>query len=162
MTFLRIRTIRNRSYLYQQTSVRKGKKVRSIMKYLGALGTVGIGGAALGVSIVRDAMGKDKPQYYARPLRGTDQRANRHQEAYERELYEKDRPAFDAHVRHQHARQQRGRDAAKVRAEAAMSRGEKRERAEVKEAAQKKWDEGMEVIREFNEARAAEKLNPEK
>jgi hypothetical protein len=36
MTFRRIRTIKGERYLYERTSVRKGKKVRSIMKYLGA------------------------------------------------------------------------------------------------------------------------------
>jgi hypothetical protein len=153
MTFHRIRTIKGRSYLYEQTNVRKGKKVRSIMKYLGALGTAGVGIGTLGVSMVRDAMGKDKPQHHARPLQGTDQRANRHQEAYERELYEKDRPAFDAHVRDQHSRQQGGRAAAKDRTEAGKSRGEKREQAEAKETAQKKWDADNEAVREFSEAR---------
>lgn len=37
MSFIRVKTIKNRRYLYRQTSVREGKKVRSIMEYLGAV-----------------------------------------------------------------------------------------------------------------------------
>jgi hypothetical protein len=145
MTYLRVKTIKGRRYLYRQTSVRKGKKVHTISQFLGALDGA-ISGAALGVSIAKDVMGKGRTEYYTAPLRGTDQRANRHQEEYERELYEKDRPAFNAHVRNQHDRQQRAKDAAKGQP------GRAKQRA-AKEAADKKAAETMEAVREFNEAR---------
>ena len=52
------------------------------------------------------------------------------------------------------------REAAKTMRESKLSRSERRERAEVKEAAQRKFEETMEAVREFNEARAKEKEPP--
>jgi hypothetical protein len=51
MTFHRVRTIKGKHYLYEQTSVRKGKKVRSIMKYVGAIDGA-IAGVRLGAARV--------------------------------------------------------------------------------------------------------------
>jgi hypothetical protein len=98
--------------------------------------------------------GLAKSKIYTAPLRGTDQRANAHQEAYEQELYEKDREAFNSLTRYQHAKQQRAREAAKEDRASKMSRAEKREQAEVKAEAQRKWDADAAAVKEFNEARA--------
>jgi len=48
MTFLRIKTIKNKKYLYRQTSVRKGEKVKSIMQYVCVLGWIGVAAASPG------------------------------------------------------------------------------------------------------------------
>jgi len=48
MTFLRIKTIKNKKYLYRQTSVRKGKKVKSIMQYVCSLGWIGVASVSPG------------------------------------------------------------------------------------------------------------------
>jgi hypothetical protein len=93
MTFRRIRTIKGERYLYSQTSVRKGKKVRSIMKYLGAIDGA-IAGVGLGISIARDAMEKDKPRSFS-GNRPTDQRHIRHQDESDRELFHKNRGRFN-------------------------------------------------------------------
>jgi hypothetical protein len=42
MSFTRIRTIKGKQYLYRQTSLRVGKKVRSQMEYLGRASACGI------------------------------------------------------------------------------------------------------------------------
>jgi hypothetical protein len=44
MSFTRIRTNKGKQYLYRQTSVREGKKVRSKMEYLGRASTSSFGG----------------------------------------------------------------------------------------------------------------------
>jgi hypothetical protein len=38
MSFERIKTIKGRGYRYGQTNVREGKRVRSVMEYLGPVG----------------------------------------------------------------------------------------------------------------------------
>src|ERR1700712_3549684 len=78
MSFLRIRTIKNRKYLYRQTSVRKGKKVTTISEYLGALFWAPLA-----------AMSPGRPGGYG-GHKSTDQRAIRHRDNYNRERYEKD------------------------------------------------------------------------
>ena len=53
------------------------------------------------------------------------------------------------------------REAAKTMRESKLSRSERRERGlKCKEAAQRKFEETMEAVREFNEARAKEKEPP--
>jgi hypothetical protein len=43
-----IKTIKGKQYLYSQTSVRKGKKVRSIMQYVCSLGWIGVAAVSPG------------------------------------------------------------------------------------------------------------------
>jgi hypothetical protein len=45
MSYYRTKTIKGRTYLYRQTSVREGKKVRMISEYLGSIG-LSVGGSA--------------------------------------------------------------------------------------------------------------------
>ncbi len=86
MGFIREKTIKGRRYRYYQHNVRKGKKVVSVMTYLGAVGAM----TAISVLAARDAAGKDKPIRYKSRMFGTDKRANAHQEAYNRERWEKE------------------------------------------------------------------------
>jgi hypothetical protein len=89
--------------------------------------------------------------------RPTDKRHIKHQEESDRELFAKHRGAFNVKQQMDYEREQKAREAAKQGREAKMSRSEKRERAEAQEAAQRKVEETMDAVREFNEARAAEK-----
>lgn len=148
MSFLRVRTIKGKQYLYRQTSVRKGKKVLSIMEYLGALIAIGAAAASPG-----------KPGGYS-GSRSTDKRAIKHQEEYDRERFAKDRAGFNAKQRGDYQREQKACEYAKAAREAHMSRAEKQERATAKADSEKKAAETMEAVREFNEARKAEKAEP--
>lgn len=78
MSYLRVRTIKGRGYLYRQTSVRKGKKVKTISEYLGALFWAPIA-----------AMSPGRPGGYG-GHKSTDKRANRHQDQTNREKFDKD------------------------------------------------------------------------
>src|SRR5580698_10047628 len=78
MSYLRVRTIKNRKYLYRQTSVRKGKKVRTISEYLGALFYIPLA-----------AMSPARPGGY-KGHRSTDARVNRHQQQSDRERFDKE------------------------------------------------------------------------
>jgi hypothetical protein len=127
MSYLRIRTIKNRKYLYRQTSVRKGKKVKTISEYLGALFWAPLA-----------AMSPGRPGGYG-GHKSTDQRANRHQDNYNRERYEKQM---------QDPRERFVREAAK----AAAARAGKADAAPDPKV--------MEAVREFNEARQKEKEPP--
>jgi hypothetical protein len=44
MSFIRTKTIKGKQYLYRQTNVRVGKKVRSIMEYMGTTSGCAPGG----------------------------------------------------------------------------------------------------------------------
>jgi hypothetical protein len=64
MTFTRIKTIKGKQYLYRQTSVRKGKKVRSFMEYLGRVTS--------GLASAESRQEKDRreyQEYYDRSMR---------------------------------------------------------------------------------------------
>jgi hypothetical protein len=148
MSFLRIKTIKKKRYLYRQTSVRKGKKVRSIMEYICALGWIAVAAAS-----------PRRPGGFS-GHRATDKRHIKHQEASDRELFAKNRGAFNVKQRQDYERQQNVREAAKASRESKLSRAEKQERDEANEAAQKKWEADTEAVREFNEARAKEKEPP--
>jgi hypothetical protein len=78
MSYLRIKTIKNRQYLYRQTSVRKGKKVKTISEYLGFIFCAPIA-----------AMSPSKPGGYS-GHKSTDQRTNRHQAQADRERFDKE------------------------------------------------------------------------
>jgi hypothetical protein len=150
MSFLRIKHVKKKngkkySYLVRQTNVRKGDRVHSIMEHIGAVM----------VWIPASAASPGRPGGFS-GNRPTDQRHIRHQDEADRELFHKHRGRFNVKQGQDYDRQQKARDYAKEAREAKMSRSERRERDVAKEAAQKKWDEGKEAVKEFNEARAAE------
>ena len=111
MSFLRIKTIKKKSYLYRQTSVRKGKKVHSMTEYVCYLGW-----------IVASAASPGKPGGFS-GIRPTDKRQIREQEASERELFDKNRARFNVKQRQDYMRQRAAREAAKAFKEARMSKG---------------------------------------
>jgi hypothetical protein len=80
MSYIRIKTIKGKQYAYRQTSVRKGKKVKTISEYLGALFWAPLA-----------AMSPGKPGGYG-GHKSTDKRANKHQENYNREKFAKEMP----------------------------------------------------------------------
>lgn len=127
MSFLRIKTITKNGktyrYLVKQTNVRKGKKVYSIMEHICGFG------AAL--------VSPGRPGGFS-GHRPTDKRQIRDQETADRELFVKDRAAFNVKLRQEYERQNQG----KVKAEPVETSKDR----EIKEA-----------VKEFNEARAAEK-----
>jgi hypothetical protein len=127
MSFLRIKTInkkgRSYKYLVRQTNVRKGKKVYSIMEHI----------CGFGLALV--SPGRPGGFSGSRP---TDKRQIRDQETADRELFVKNRAAFNVKLRQEYERQNKG----KVKQEPVETDKDR----EVKEA-----------VREFNEARAEEK-----
>jgi hypothetical protein len=127
MSFLRIKTITKNGktyrYLVRQTNVRKGKKVYSIMEHI------------CGFGMALASPGKPGGFSGNRP---TDKRQIRDQEQADRELFVKNRPAFNVKLRQEYERQNKG----KVKPEPVETDKDR----EIKEA-----------VREFNEARAAEK-----
>ena len=145
MSFLRIKTIKKKSYLYRQTSVRKGKKVHSMTEYVCYLGW-----------IVASAASPGKPGGFS-GIRPTDKRQIREQEASERELFDKNRARFNVKQRQDYMRQRAAREAAKAFKEARMSKEERAERQAAREEAQKKWEADTDAVREFNERGQAEK-----
>ena len=145
MSFLRIKTVKGRKYLYRQTSRRKGKKVLSIMEYICSLGWIGVAMASPG-----------NPGGFS-GSRSTNKRTIRHQEEYDRELFATNPARFNAKQRRDYELEQKVRSYAKEGREKKMSREERQEREEARQAANRKAAETMEAVREFKEARDAEK-----
>jgi hypothetical protein len=129
MSYLRVRTIKGRGYLYRQTSVRKGKKVKTLSEYLGALFWAPVA-----------AMSPGRPGGYG-GQKSTEKRANRHQDNYNRERFEKDM---------QNPKARFAREATKAAA-ARAGRVEPVPDPKV-----------MEAVREFNERREEEAPGPSK
>lgn len=75
----------------------------------------------------------------------------RHQGTSDRELFQKNRGAFNVKQRQNYDPQQKARDAGKEARNAKMSRSKWQERAAEREAA-----DAMEAVREFNEVRAVD------
>jgi hypothetical protein len=82
MSFLRVKTIKGRRYLYRQTSVRKGKKVTTISEYLGAIGSVLRGGGETEEAKKR----REYQEYYNRSLRSAAREDARFEE-WQRKTY---------------------------------------------------------------------------
>jgi hypothetical protein len=78
MSYLRVRTIKGRGYLYRQTSVRKGKKVKTISEYLSALFWIRMSAASPG-----------HPGGY-NGHKSTDARGNRHQNQANRDRFDEE------------------------------------------------------------------------
>jgi hypothetical protein len=130
MSFLRIKTVTKNGktyrYLVRQTNVRKGKKVYSIMEHI-----CGFGMAMLSPGRPGGSSGH----------RPTDKRQIRDQEQADRELFVKNRAAFNVKLRQEYERQNKG----KVKPEPVETAKDR----EVKEA-----------VKAFNEARAKEREPP--
>ena len=94
----RIKTIKKMRYLYRQTSVRNGKKARSIMEYIRALGAIAVAAAS-----------RDRPGGFS-GNRPSDKRHIKHREESDRELFAKNRGAF-VKQRQDYDRQQKVREA---------------------------------------------------
>ena len=82
MSYLRIRTIKGRRYLYRQTSVRKGKKVTTISEYLGAVGCFMRGGG----ESEEEKKRREYQDYYNRSLRSAAREDARFEE-WQRKTY---------------------------------------------------------------------------
>jgi hypothetical protein len=147
MSFFRIKTVnkngKSYKYLYRQTSVREGPKVRSIMEYFGSF--------------------NGKETYGPTRMRNQDLQSTRNprrpdfDDEYMRHLFKTDREAFNRLHAQKYARQEDARQSKKAWAEKHASRSDKQERAQAKQAADAKWKESIEAVKEFNEAREAEK-----
>jgi hypothetical protein len=116
----RIRTVKGRSYLYRQTSVREGKKVRSIMEYCGRVD------------------GRDPPQRTTN--RNSDLQATQnpkrpdYTEEHRRGLFKTDKAEFDRLHAMDAARAKSAKESKAAWKEKNMSRPEKQERAQAKQA----------------------------
>jgi hypothetical protein len=130
MSFLRIKTVTKNGktyrYLVRQTNVRKGKKVYSIMEHI-----CGFGMAVLSPGHPGGSSGH----------RPTDKRQIRDQEQADRELFVKNRAAFNVKLRQEYERQNKG----KVKPEPVETAKDK---------------EVQEAVKAFNEARAKEREPP--
>jgi hypothetical protein len=73
----------------------------------------------------------------------------RDQETADRELFQKNRAMFNVKQWQEYERQQKGRDASKEAREANMSRADRQERDNARDAAAKKAEEIMDAAREF-------------
>jgi hypothetical protein len=126
---VRYKTIKGKRYAYEQTSVRKGKKVKTISKYLGAVAAAPFVAAAPVQVKVTEGRG-------SKGHKSTDKRAKKHPEMSDRERFEKSMQNQREHFR---------REAAKTAA-----------KNEAKPQAQPD-PKVMDAIREFNEPRHKKK-----
>lgn len=153
MSFFRTKTItkngKKYSYLYRQTSVREGKRVRSVMEYLGALGSHG-----------PETTGRSVPNRNADLKVSTNPQRPDHTAEHRRGLFKTNKEEFDRLHAFDAARTRASKESKAAWKEKSMGRAEKQERDQVKQSADAKFKETMEVIREFNEARGKEKEPP--
>jgi hypothetical protein len=148
MSFFRIKTLKGRQYLYKQTSVREGKKVRSVMEYIGSYS----GAETYGKTTPRNqdleaTRNPKRPDYTAEHRKG---------------LSKNDKAAFDRLQAFDAARARGAKESKTAWKEKNVSRGEKQERAQTKQADDAKFKETMEAVKEFNAAREAEKDGKDK
>jgi hypothetical protein len=147
MSFFRIKTVnkngKSYKYLYSQTSVREGPKVRSVMEYMGSL-------------CGPETYGKTTP-------RNQDLEATRNPkrmdftDEHRKGLFKTDKAAFERLQAFDVARAKGAKESKAAWKEKSMGREEKQARAEAKQTADTKFKETMETIKEFNEAREADK-----
>jgi hypothetical protein len=148
MSFFRIKTVKGRQYLYKQTSVREGPKVRSVMEYMGSL-------------CGPETYGKTTP-------RNQDLEATRNPkrmdftDEHRKGLFKSDKAAFDRLQAFDAARARGAKESKAAWKEKNVSRGEKQARADAKEAADAKWKDATEAVKEFSAAREAEKDGKDK
>jgi hypothetical protein len=143
MSFFRIKTVKGKQYLYKQTSVRDGQKVRSIMEYWGRVD------------------GRNPPQRETNQNSDLQATVNPKRADYTMEhrkgLFKTDKAEFASHQAFDAARAKSAKESKAAWKEKNMSRAEKQERAQAKQAAEGKFKETMEAVKAFNEARAQEK-----
>lgn len=143
MSFFRIKTIKRKGYLYRQTSVREGKKVRSIMEYFGSY--------------------SGAETYGKTTLRNQDLEATRNPkrmdftDEHRKGLFKNDKAAFDRLQAFDAARAQSAKESKAAWKERNMGREEKQARAEAKQTADAKWKDTTEAVKEFSAAREANK-----
>lgn len=147
MAFIREKTIKGKRYRYLQENKRVGKKVKSKMTYLGAVGSI----AAVTVLAARDMAGKEKPRHYKTGRASTDERANRHQVDYERELFINDREKWHAHMRHKLNQDGQRKAVDKQSKLDRLSRAEKRGRLAEEAEAHRKFEADVKAAKEFGE-----------
>jgi hypothetical protein len=141
MSFFRIKTIKGKGYLYRQTSVREGKKVRSIMEYFGSF---------------QETYGKTTP-------RNQDLEATRNPkrmdftDEHRKGLFKTDKAAFERLQAFDVARAQSAKESKAAWKEKNTSRAEKQARADAKQATDAKWKDTTEAVKEFSAAREANK-----
>lgn len=151
MSFFRIKTVKGKQYLYKQTSVRDGEKVSSVMEYWGRVD------------------GRDPPQRETN--RNSDLQATQNPKRPDYAMEHRKELSKTEKAEHLHAidmideKSDRETKAAwkeknMSRAEKNKSRGDKQDRVQAKQAADAKWNETMEAVKAFNEARAAERERP--
>jgi hypothetical protein len=145
MSFLRIKTVKGKQYLYRQTSVSEGKKVRSIMEYLGSFGGH------------YETAGRSVPNRNADLQSTQNPKRPNYTDEHRRGLFKTNKAEFNRLQAFDAARAKSSKEDKAAWKEKNMSRGEKKERAEAKQASDTKAKETMEAIKEFNEARAQEK-----
>jgi len=143
MSFFWIKTIKGKGYLYRQTSVREGKKVRSVMEYFGSYS-----GA--------ETYGKTTPRNQDLEATRNPKRADYTAE-HRKGLFKNDKAAFDRLQAFDAARAQSAKESKAAWKEKNMGREEKQERAQAKQTADAKWKDAAEAVKGFNEARAQEK-----
>jgi hypothetical protein len=138
MSFFRIKTVKGRQYLYRQTSVREGPKVRSVMEYMGSL-------------CGSETYGKTTP-------RNQDLEATRNPkrmdftDEHRKGLFKSDKAAFERLQAFDAARAQSAKESKAAWKEKNVSRGEKQARAEAKQTADTKWKDTTEAVKEFKES----------
>jgi hypothetical protein len=148
MSFFRIKTVKTKSgktlsYLYRQTSVRDGQKVRSIMEYFGSFN---------GKDIQESTKNRNSDLEATRNPKRADY-TNKHRKG----LFKTDKAAFERLQAFDAARAQGAKESKAAWKEKNMSRADKQAGAHAKEAADAKWKDTKEAVEEFKqrmEARA--------
>jgi hypothetical protein len=142
MSFFRIKTLKGRQYLYKQTSVREGKKVRSVMEYIGSYS-----GA--------ETYGKTTPRNQDLEATRNPKRMDFNQE-HRKGLFKTDKAAFERLRAFDVARAKGAKESKAAWKEKNVSREEKQAREQAKQTADAKWRDTTEAVKEFSE-RLAEK-----
>src|SRR5450631_871003 len=140
MSFFRIKTVtkpngKKYSYLYRQTSVRDGQKVRSLMEYFGSFN---------GKDIQESTKNRNSDLEATRNPKRADYTAE-----HRKGLFKNDKAAFDRLQAYDTARAQSAKESKTAWKEKNMSRGERQERAEAKQTAEAKWKDTTEAVKEF-------------
>jgi exonuclease III len=137
MSFFRVKIVKGRQYLYRQTSVREGKKVRSIMEYVGSL-------------CGPETYGKTSPRNQDLGATRNPKRMDFNDE-HRKGLFKNDKAAFERLQTFDAARVKDAKDSKAAWKEKNTSRSEKQARADAKQAADAKWKDTTEAVKEFKE-----------
>jgi hypothetical protein len=150
MSFFRIKTVNKNGksyrYLYKQTSVRDGPKVRSIMEYMGSF---------------NETYGKTTPRNQDLEATRNPKRMD-YTDEHRKGLFKSDKAAFERLQAFDAARARGAKESKAAWKEKNVSREEKQARADAKEAADAKWKDVTEAVKDFSAAREAEKDGKDK